>query len=109
MTISVTVDALVLVEWGGALREGDGVWQANVTCSLAPYQAGQRILGTDLQQLELLGLQTWFTEVLSYPGVDAPAAQQVGMDMLQWVGKTHAAAAAKWVGKQATALVAAMA
>lgn len=104
--IDVTVGALVLVEWSGALREGDGAWHADVACVLAPYQDGQRVLGADLRQLELLGLRTRFVATLDYPG-DAPSVAQVGADMLQWVGATHAAAAAEWVGKRATAFVAA--
>jgi len=106
-SIEVTVDALQLVDWGGTLRPADDGWAVDVWLNLAPYQAGQRVTGVAFQQLALLGLVTRYDATLPYPGNDAPATTQVGADMLNWVGQTHGQAAAAWVGKRATAFVAA--
>lgn len=99
MAIEVQIDALLLTEWGGALRPtGDG-WQAAVYCILTPYSGGQPVIGSELEQLRLLGLAPRQQDNIPYAGAEAPATTQVGSDMLQWVGATHAAMAAQWVGK----------
>ncbi len=98
--IDVAVDALVLLEWGGALRQTESGWAADFRCAVAPYSEGHRVLGREFEQLQLLGLVTEYSATVEYPGSEAPATKDVGTAQLQWVGQTHAVAAAEWVGKR---------
>ncbi|MCG3177514.1 MAG: hypothetical protein MOGMAGMI_02488 [Candidatus Omnitrophica bacterium] len=107
MAIEVTVDALLLTDGGWHLRRSVDGWQVDAWCQLTPYADGEPVTGQELAQLALLGLRTRPEGVIQYAGAEAPSSAQVGTDILTWVGTTHAAAAVAWVGKRATAFVAA--
>lgn len=106
MAIDVTVDALLLTDGGWTLRPDGDAWAVSAWCVLSPYEAGAPVAGQELAQLALLGLRTRYETVIPYPAGEAPSSAQVGTDILTWVGTTHAAATAAWVGKRATAFVA---
>lgn len=107
-SLDVPIDALQLRHWSGTLLQGDdGAWRVEALLRVEPMSDGAPIAGTDRALLDNLGLRSEYRTTLAYPAGDAPATAQVGADMLTWVGTTHATLVSEWVGKTATAFVAA--